>query len=56
MPCASFELEIQQQSWSEAEDTVRTTGSVVVRRPKVPIVQVWAGRMSYSLQEHQRAP
>jgi len=56
MPCPSFELKIQQWSWSEAEDAVGTTGNSVVGRLKVPIAQVWAGGMSYSLQEHRRAP
>lgn len=56
MLCSSFELDIQQRSWSEAEDTIGTTGSDVVGKPKVPIAEVLAGGMSYSLQEHQRAP
>lgn len=47
----SFELETQQRSWSKAE--FEETDRVVLGRPGVPITQVWAGGMSFSLQEHQ---
>lgn len=56
MSCAGLELGIQQWGWSKEKDAVRMTGIGAVGRAKALIAQVWAGGMSYSLQEHQRAP